>query len=166
MKILKSIFAIFGILSALIVLVFVGVFFWGMNWSGEKINQASEKDVLFVLNWGGLSSSQKYEVLHSYQSVPNFLGDHLDYYCIQLEKFSPNSRSINEWVFGIEDQPMVNEARNYVASMGKSEACFNEKISGIENDVAAYIWSINIHGRRVDGAQIILYHKPLSLIHI
>lgn len=162
MRILTIIFAIVGALSVLSVFIGASLFFYGMNSSGEKINQASKKDALFILNWGGLDSSQNYKVLHSYQSPSHFLGDHLDYYCLQLEIFEPGERSTSDWVFGVEDSPLFNEARKLVASSGEVDKCFNAQITGIENNVAAYVWGMHINGRHITGAQIILYHQPTN----
>lgn len=160
MRIIKNILAILGALTVFIVVPGLASLFYQISPAAEKINDASKNDVLFVFNWGGLDSTQNYEVLYSYQSPRQFQGDHLDYYCLQLEKFEPNSRNKSSWVFGSEENSLINEARELVASSGKAEECFDTKISGIEQDVAAYIWAVHINGRHVSGAQIILYHKP------
>ncbi len=92
------------------------------------------------------------------------MGDHIDYYCLQLEKFHSDSIVENRWVFGPEEDLLINEARSRVASIGKAEKCFNARVSGLEESVAAFIWAIHINGRFVSGAQIILYHKPSNRI--
>jgi len=48
----------------------------------ERFNKATPKDLLFILNWGGISTNQNFEVIPSYQSRRSFTGDHVDYYCI------------------------------------------------------------------------------------
>lgn len=164
MRIFKNIFAVLGVLASLLVLAGMILFFYGMNFSGEKIDLASKKDTLFILNWGGLDNTQQYEVLHSYQSAPHFLGDHLDYYCLQLETFTPNSRNQESWVFGAEENSLINEARTFVFSSAEAERCFNEKLSGLEDSIAAYIWAIRVHSRHVSGAQIIFYHRPSNKV--
>jgi hypothetical protein len=162
MKILIKILASIGGTAVIVVAAAVAFFAYQMGPSAEKVNKASKKDVLFILNWGGLENTQDYEVLSSYQSPQTFLPDHLDYYCLQLEKFNPNSEGESTWVFGTEETSLINEARKLLASSGKASQCFNTPISGIEQDVAAYIWAVRVHGRNVSGAQIIFYHKPTN----
>lgn len=164
MILLKNILAVLGgfiLLAIIAVFVFLS---YQMSPAAEKINEASAKDVLFVLNWGGLNNTQNHKVLYSYQSPAHFQGDHLDYYCIQLEEFVPNSRNQSSWVFGSEDNELINQARKFVASSGKAGECFNAEVLGVEQNVAAYIWAAHINGRNVSGAQIILYHEPSNRV--
>jgi len=164
MKIISKILAVVG--AAAIVLVAFGLAFlaYQMGPTGEKVNSASKKDTEFIFNWGGLDISQNYTILRSYQSPQNFLGDHLDHYCIQLEKFNPNAKEARNWLFGPEENSLMNDARKLLSSSGEAAQCFNEPISGIEQDVAAYVWAARIHGRNISGAQIIFYHKKTNRI--
>jgi len=163
MKILVKILASIGGLAVTVVAVAVAFYVYQMGPSAEKVNKASKKDVLFILNWGGLENTQGYEVLSSYQSPQTFLPDHLDYYCLQLENFNPNSEEKNTWVFGAEGNSLINEARKLLASSGKASQCFNTPISGIEQDVAAYIWAVRVHGRNVSGEGYYLKHWPVQI---
>ncbi|MDB6062683.1 MAG: hypothetical protein JWM78_2786 [Verrucomicrobiaceae bacterium] len=162
MKILSKILVFVG--DAAIILVVLGFAFlaYQMGATGEKINSASKKDTEFVLNWGGVNNSQNYKVINSYQSSKTFLRDHLDHYCLQLDSFNPNSQEASNWVFGPEENSLISDARKLLASSGDAAQCFNEPVSGIEQDIAAYIWAVRIHGRNVSGAQIIFYHKKTN----
>jgi len=38
--------------------------------SRDKVNKSSRKDVLFILNWGGLSTTQDFKIVSSYECDP------------------------------------------------------------------------------------------------
>ena len=154
-----------GIISAALVCVIFFITFTQANNAKEKVNLATKKDVLFIMNSAELDSSQNYKILSSYQSKPYFLiNDHLDYYCIQLEKFNSRIGSISQWKFGKEESLVFNHVRTTIASSGKAEQCFNTVVTGIDKNVAAYIKTLKLSNRNIHGAQIIFYHQPSNRI--
>src|SRR5439155_19660781 len=76
----------------------------------ERFNRAKAKDVLFILNWGGISTNQSFKVIASYRSPRSLTGDHLDYYCIELSKFEIAEWAKDEWHDGPEQNPLLAEA--------------------------------------------------------
>ena len=160
MKITKNIFAVIGVICTLMLCLVIAIAFYQANNAQEKVNTATEKDALFIINWARLDNSQNYRVLSSYQSKRySILSDHLDYYCLQLEKFNPRIENTSQWKFGQEDNRLFNDARTSIASSGKAEQCFNTLISGTDQNIAAYIRSLKVYSRNIDSAQIIFYHK-------
>jgi hypothetical protein len=78
--------------------------------SSGKENKATRKDVLFILNSGGISTDQDYKIISSYQSPRSFTGDHIDYFCIELPKFEVTGPLTKEWHDGPENDPLLAEA--------------------------------------------------------
>jgi hypothetical protein len=98
------------VIGAASLLAVVGFGSWNLySNSSERVNKASRKDALFILNWAGLSSEQEYRIISSYESPRSFTGDHLDYYCIALPKFEVAERVKNQWHDGPEtDSSLAN----------------------------------------------------------
>jgi hypothetical protein len=115
MKWLKLALEIIGAVSLLLAII-VGVTIY-KNLSDRR-NRATNRDVRYVLNWGGISTKQHYHVIASYQSSRNLTGDHLDYYCIQLSDVSVAEFAKDEWHNGPELNPILVDALN----LGLSDA--------------------------------------------
>lgn len=161
MKALKVTYQILSGLSLIVVLGVILVFGYfvitSTSGSDEKL---SPQELLFVLNHANIITEQNYEVIYSYQSGSSFNGDHLDYYCIQLERFEFQSPKENEWVFGPETNDIYKKARDRVAQEGNSDECFPNNVNVNSKEVAAKIWSLQIRRDYVEGALVILFHKP------
>lgn len=114
----------------------------------------------FVLNHGNIVTDQEYGLIYSFDSGSNFQGDHLEYYCIQLEKFEFQSRSEGEWIYGPEENDIFKRARKLVASEGNMSECFGDTVDSNSEDVAAKIWSLGIRRKHIEDARVILFHKP------
>lgn len=133
----------------------------------ESAKPAEEGKVAFVLNQGSLNSKQGYSVIRSYRSQRSLDGDHIDFHCIQLSEFIPNERFQSEWVFGVEKEPLLAEARSSAFSLGEPKACFGSDIEPDSPDVAAFISSMNVFSRHVEGADITFFHKPtMRLLYV
>ena len=161
MKALKLTYQILSGLSLVVVLGVILVFGYSAITStngGEKT--LSPKELVFVLNHGNIVTEQNYEVIYSYQSGSSFNGDHLDYYCIQLESFEFQTPRENEWVFGTETNEIYTKVRDRVAQEGNSNECFPNNANVNSEEVAAKIWSLDIRRDYIEGALVILFHKP------
>jgi hypothetical protein len=108
MKWLRIALEVIGVSS----LVFVAV---GTAWilhhgTSERIDRAKKKDVLFILNWGGITTNQDFKIIASYESARSLTGDHLDYYCIDLPEFQVADYAKDQWHDGPEKDPVLAEA--------------------------------------------------------
>ena len=83
----KKVFFVWGIICA-IGLVLLIVKTTAQLTPREKINEATNEDVEFVLNWTGLGSDRIQEVNNSYSSLMSFTGDHLEAYAIKISGLS------------------------------------------------------------------------------
>lgn len=155
MKFLKATYLILSGLSFLLVFGVLIVFIFAYTPIGISHNA----DPIFTLNHGNIVTDQDYEVVYSQQSPPVFNGDHLDYYCIQLEKFEFQLPNEIEWVFGKEQNTLFGDARKQTARMGMIEKCFKGESDAESNDVASKIWKVNARRNYIDGAVVLLYHR-------
>ncbi|WP_133468028.1 hypothetical protein [Paraglaciecola marina] len=117
---------------------------------------------VFTLNHGNITTEQNFEVIYSQQSPPVFNGDHLDFYCIQLEKFEFQSPKENEWIFGKESNPLFSEARKEISRMADIANCFDGETNAESENIASKIWSIHAGRNHLEGAVVIMYHKPTN----
>ncbi|UTW49280.1 hypothetical protein [Bacterioplanoides sp. SCSIO 12839] len=155
MKILKVIYLIASGLSFLLVCGLT----LALTYSFSPLSAPSSRDSVFVLNHGNIVTEQDYSLIYSQQSLPVFNGDHLDYYCIQIEKFEFQRPTEGEWVYGLEDNHIFSQARELAAQSGKIDKCFSGESNPESNDVAAKIWSVDTTRKHVEGAVVIMYHK-------
>jgi hypothetical protein len=85
LKFLKTFFAVWGVISFLVVLIISGSIIW-MAGPGnrEKVDKVTKKDVGYILNWSGLGADRITDVIHSYKSSRSMTGDHFDAYAIKI----------------------------------------------------------------------------------
>ena len=120
----------------------------------------TKKDVSFVLNHGNINTEQNYELIYSEESGASFNGDHLNYYCIQLESFEFQNKQSSKWFEGPEVNPIYQKGRKEVGGIGRIDECFNGEHDANSIDIQANIWSMDIRRDFIEGAIIILFHKP------
>lgn len=116
-----------------------------------------DDDVLFVLNWGGLNADQDFSVLFGSDTPPLWNGDYASHYCIQLSEFEPDESHSNGWIRGPEKDVLFAKAREIATRMGNATQCFGRVFDADSPNVAAYIWAVRTHSRRVSGFEIILH---------
>lgn len=158
MKYIKIIYFVLSGLSFLLVVGILSIFIFSYSPMGTSYSH----NPIFTLNHGNITTDQEYEVIYSHQSPPLFNGDHLDYYCIEIEKFEFQTPRGNDWVFGLEENPLFSRARKQAAIEGDISRCFNGEFDAESNDIAAKIWSIDANRTRIEGAVIIFYHRKSS----
>ena len=106
----------------------------------EKNNEASKDDVVFILNWSGITLDQDYAVLGSYQSARNLTGDHIDAYCIQLTECAPSGPQAEQWRAREELNPVVQEALNLAANYAYDNlACFPDADTGLSPTLRVFV---------------------------
>ncbi|WP_075184546.1 hypothetical protein [Teredinibacter haidensis] len=155
MKILKAIYFIASGISLLVVCCVV----LALIYSFSPLGKPGKRDSVFVLNHGNIVTEQDYKLIYSDQSPPIFNGDHLDYYCLQLEKFEFQRPEEGKWVYGQEDNHIFSQARELAASSGKIDKCFEGESNPESQNIAAKIWSVESNRKHVEGAVVIMYHK-------
>jgi hypothetical protein len=129
------------------------------NSTSERVNTAKRKDVLFVLNWGGVSTNQDFKIIASYQSPRSFTGDHLDYYCIELSKFEVSDYEKNDWHDGPEQNPLLADALELSVNDARQHGdCFPSADEANSATMKIMFWSVELHGRQPTSADIILYN--------
>jgi hypothetical protein len=126
--------------------------------SYDRTNAADKKDAEFVLNWGGISTNQSYKVIQSYVSARNLTGDHLDFYCIELQKFEVAETSTDQWKNGPEADPLLAEALQLAPEDAHQHgACFPTTDQANSRNMKIMFWSVTAHGRYPTAADILLY---------
>jgi len=125
----------------------------------ERINKANRKDVLFVLNWGGVSTDQDFKVIASYRSPRSLTGDHLDYYCIELSKFEIAEWAKDEWHDGPEQNPLLAEALELALNDARQHGdCFPSPEEADSAAMKIMFCYVILHDRQPTAADIILYN--------
>lgn len=120
----------------------------------ERVDKASQADVVEVLRWSGLDPAQPFTILSSYQSAFDADGDYLDRICVQLEGFAP----ADGWAAGPETDATLAQARQAALSRAEAEACFGALLDGDGPGLFAFILQTEVFRRNVDGARIAFYH--------
>jgi hypothetical protein len=159
MKWLRLCLQTVGALSVLLSVVGATAVAWNFySPTSARINKATRKDSVFILNWGGISTNQDFKVVASYQSSRSLTGDHLDYYCIDLPKFEVAGPEKDEWHVGPEKNPLladaldlaVNDARQYGDCVPSAERANSDAVK------IMFVSTI-VHGHQPTAADIILY---------
>lgn len=124
--------------------------------------QLDSDDVRFIFNWGGLDSTQDYDIIYRLRPPKRKRTNYVEYYCIQISEFDPVNRNKADWVFGPEGNSIIDDARNLAGKVGQAENCFGKPITGASSEIAAFIWSIRTYHRSTGGVKIIFYHPETS----
>lgn len=148
---------IFGAVSVAVITVGIGHLIYTVISNVDRKDSATNQSVEFILNWGGLKTSQQFKVLGSFESARSLTGDHLDYYCLQLSDFSPSANEKENW------QPLsglhgpFREAAVRAFDAGNASRCFGRTDSRPPDTIVTYIWSIVLHSRSVTAYDVILF---------
>jgi hypothetical protein len=148
-----------GGLALLSALIFAGGIYSDFS---EKVNKATRKDVLFVLNWGGLPAEQDYKVVASYQSPRNFTGDHLDYFCIDLPRYEVAQWAKTDWQEAPEQNPLLAEALDLALAAAREHGdCIPSPEEVKTTGTKIMFQKVVLRSHQATAADIILYapHK-------
>jgi hypothetical protein len=147
---------IFGAFSLAAVVIALGYLAYAVASNVDKENVATKRSVEFVLNWGGLKTSQEYEVVSSFQSERSFTGDHLDHYCIQISDFSPRDNEKENWLIVSRLSGPVKEASIAAQQSGNASQCFGRDIANV-GELMTYVWSATLSSRHITAYDIIFF---------
>ena len=137
-------------------LIGIAYFLWPPS---DRLNAASRKDVLRVLNRAEISTNQDFKILGSYQSSRSFTGDYFEYYCIALSKFDiANHGEVRLWNDGPEQNQLLVEALDGgVAEALAHGNCFPSSREANSEAMKMMFSSVFIDGHHPSAAEIFLF---------
>jgi len=154
------------IIGALLLIVAVAAGWSAYSGTSEKVNTAKPKDVLFILNWTGISTHQDFKVLASYQSPRSSTGDHLDFYCIELSEFEATAYAKTEWEDAPETDPLLVQALEAgVSAAREHNDCFPSALEANSVGIKITFRSVVLNDRHPTSADIILYDPKSSKLY-
>ncbi len=147
--ILKNIFFVWGIISALIIIVITIVIASQVTMQKDQVDTATKSDVGFVLNWPGLGAERIQNVVHSFVSSRSLTGDHIDAYAIKIDHVTLDE--LNKTSTGLDDQwyqgdKLPQDISDAVSdiSLSRSDAInWFPSEKEIRSD-AIYVWAWNV----------------------
>jgi len=151
--------------ASLLAVVCFGSWYLYSNFS-EKVNKASRKDAVFILNVGGLSPDQDYRITSSYESSRSFTGDHLDYYCIELPKFEVAEWAKDQWHSGPETDSLLADALELAVNDARQHGgCIPSAQEANSAGMKIMFWQVVLHDRQPTAADIILYDSQKQKLY-
>lgn len=148
-------------------LLALGIFAWMVYRDmTEHVNAAGNKDVLLVLNWGGLSTNQTIHLVGSYRSPRSFTGDHIDSYCIQLSKFELTDVAKEQWHEGPEANPILADALELAVNDAHDHAaCFPTFAEANSSTMKMKFGTVVLHDRQATAAEIVLFDPKTKMLY-
>lgn len=136
--------------------------------SADTDRTASKADAAFILHDAGISPGQDWELLGSALSSRSLTGDHLDQYCLQLQRFDPDSVHREDWRHGPEDNPLPAEAVRFGLAWVEQEAipCFSADVSELRR-FRVNVRKVVLHARRPTAAKFMLFEpETMRLLYV
>jgi hypothetical protein len=129
------------------------------NNSSDKVNKATRKDAMFILNWSGLSTNQDYRIISSYESSRSFTGDHLDYFCSALPKFEVAEWAKDEWHDGPEKDSLLADALELAVGDARQHGggCIPPVEEANSATMKVMFPQVVLRNRQASAADVILY---------
>jgi hypothetical protein len=163
MKWLRLGLQIVGAISLVLLLVMTSMVYRDAT---EHVDAANPKDLLFVLNSGGIPTDQNIKVVGSYRSPHSFTGDHFDSYCIQISRFEVSDLDKKEWHDGPEANPILVAA----LELGVNDAhghsgCFPAFAEANSSVMKIKFPSVMLHDGFATSADIILYSSKDKMLY-
>jgi hypothetical protein len=117
----------------------------------------ANRNPVFVLNWTGVDSDQRIDVVYSEESPPQWMGDYSSIYCLQIEKFKPAPSAAAAWVYGSDTNDIFAMVRRD-AAQEEIGRCFGRALDANATELAVFIWRVELFGRnQIEGADVIFY---------
>ena len=103
-------------------------------------------------------------MIYSERSQWNPMGDHVDFYCIQIERFPERS---GMWRRSGHPDEFRSTARNSAAEMGGLARCFGSQLDGNSDSLIARVHRFNVYDNQVQGAVVTFFHEEtMRLLHV
>lgn len=171
-KILKNVFLIWGIVSALGLLL-IGVYLLYGITIGNKTtkDKATKEDVRFVLNWCELGDERIKEVTNSYQSARSLSGDHIDAYEIEVTKLteeelkSSNYTQTGNFYRGDSLPKILDEAIDLADMSQEDFPWFPKKEEITTSNYYVRSWSISYHGTSVRSIKLTILNPKKKKVY-
>jgi hypothetical protein len=154
-----NVLAVWGAVS-LVVVVALGAFaVYSFATNRPRHNQASTRDVRFVLNWPGLGDDRIESVVQSYQSATHFSGDHFDAYAIRVTSLTESELTPERrWVRGDRTDELMRQAVRFVMEAGH-EAPWLPSAEELLSD-KYYIWRWRVEVGDGVSAATLIFARP------
>ncbi len=172
LKISRQILTIWGGVSLVGVIVFIGYLVYSMTLGNKNIeNKATKSDVRFVLNWCGLGDQRIESVVNSYTSARSLTGDHLDAYAIKItdvtidELITNSSNRIGQWYKTDSLPSILDAAVEFVGNWQYETPWFPTEETIRFQGFYVYSWSIYCHGISPTAAQLIFINPSEKMIY-
>lgn len=166
---LRNIFAAIGLLSCGLIAIVLTFFAYSITWGNrDKIDEATNSDVRFVLNWCQLGDEKIEKVLRSYVSKSGFTGDHHDAYLIKIKGFKYDDlekAQPGKWYRGDQLPELLKEAVSFGMSFKQETPWFINESEILKDDCYVYPWFIGTDGLTPRSIQIIILKPKLSLVY-
>ena len=173
MKNLKTILAVWGGISGLVVIVVATyiVYYFAFG-NSDKYNEADNKDVRFVLNWSELGEKRIESVVHSFKSAHSLTGDHLDAYAIKItdvsvEELINTNKDYIKWTRGDNVKGVLKNAVELVYSFAKLDKLtwFPKDSQLMTGEFYVNSWTILLHGEQVKAAELIFVNPVEKMVY-
>ena len=151
-----------GGVSLIGAIVIAGFVVYGVGVANRtKTDNASPRDVRFVLNWCNLGDNRIEAVVHSYESARSFTGDHLDAYAIRISHVTVDELTAStdafrgRWYCGDQLPEVLDDTISFLAGWLHEIDWFPSEAELRSGDIYVYPWSIRLQGVRPSAMQLI-----------
>lgn len=158
MGIFAKILQVTGAVSFVSITVGVGFLAYAILTNRPQTNVETRSSTAFAFRWGGLDPLQDYQVIESFRSEKNFTGDHLDYFCLKLDKFSPDDQHRQDWTPAEKLDATGTEAFLRARDAGEATRCFNRHDISLE-DIQIYVESLTLRTGKITAYDVMLFDR-------
>lgn len=135
----------------------------------DKIDEATNDDVEFVLNWSGLGSDRIQGVIHSYYSLMSFTGDHLEAYAIKisdvsLEELNKTNDFGRQWYRGDKLPKNIDDAVSDIGTWESEIKWFPSEEEIRSENIYVLSESVLYHGVRVVAYKNIIIRPSDNMV--
>jgi hypothetical protein len=158
MRVFAKTLQIIGAISLVSIVGGVGFLAYVILTNRPQSNVETRSSTAFALRWSGLDPLQDYQVIESFRSEKNFTGDHLDYFCVKLGKFSPDDQHRQDWTPAAKLDATGREAFLQARDAGDAPRCFNRHNISLE-DIQIYVESVTLHTGDITAYDVLLFDQ-------
>ena len=167
MKILRIILQIIGGIAIVGGIVVAILILRAYSTSGARTDHVTAGEAVFILHGGEIGNKSKVlHVLHSYQSPRSFTGDHIDAYCLLIDRFpeevvrkEASGREV--WLRPPIENPILVEAIKTASMMAHSDNLVWFPSAEMLNSKRYYLsfQSIYAHNQIPTAVRLIAYDR-------
>ena len=162
-NIIKNVFAIWGAVSFLAILLIGGYVGYKIGpGNTDRTNKATAKDVRFVLNWCELGEKRFKNIIHSFESSRSLTGDHYNAYELRISHvdlgvLKKTDDMSTQWIRGDKVSPVLKDAISLVSTFrnDQTKKWFPATQELLSKKFYVYAWRTVLHGAQTTSAQLI-----------